>query len=305
MSGAESIKLNLFDPQKDSKLWSDAEAFQGEPGKVYVFGHGTPESISDDRNGKGTASVRLNPRELGVMLEGMGVTADTKVVLVSCSTGKGQHSFARELSRYFSEVEAPTRDIWTNGARSGEELRPMSDVYGRVSEAVKDTDDPGKFKQFHASDYQYCKSNPEVCDSPESELPTSGTIKENGVYMSARDTGRDDRPFISPESPAASQPVSPGALQQANLVTANQYLEAVQSGDTSGLPETLKPVVALREQMLAKVHQVADGANQPVNESPAIRAIDTFIADTIKQGKLDNLIAENHRMEHESPVVER
>lgn len=305
MSGAESIKLNLHDKNQDEKLWSSAEAFQGEPGTVYVFGHGSPDGITDDRNGKGAGSEKLSPQALALILEDLGATPETKVVLVSCSTGKGQHSFARELSRYFSEVEAPTRELWVNGANSAEELRVASGVHGKNPEGEANTDDAGKIKQFHASDYQYCQSNPEVCDSPESERPTPGTIRENGVYTSARDTGGDDQPLISADSSDASRPVSAHSIQQADVEAANQYLEAVRSGDTSGLPETLQPVVALRVQMLDKVHQVADGASRPVNESPAVNAIDAFIAANIRQGNLDNLVAENQRIEHESSVVER
>ncbi len=305
MSGAESIKLNLHDKDQDEKLWSSAEAFKGEPDTVYVFGHGYPDGINDDRNGKGAHSEKLSPHALAMMLEDMGATPDAKVVLVSCSTGKGQHPFARELSRHFSEVEAPTRELWANGPASEEELRYVSNVYGTKATGVQDSHDEGKYKQFHGVDYQYCKANPEVCDSPESERPTPGTIKEHGVYIRARDTGRDDTPFILPDSQDAYHPVSARELQQANVAAANQYLEAVQSGNTAELPETLKMAVVLREQMLDKVHQVADGASQPVNESPAKNAIDSFIAGNIRQGKLDSLLAENQRMEHELSVVER
>lgn len=51
------IKINLHNRDADPVLWAEAEAFQGEPGKAYVFAHGTPDAIADDRRAKGAAKL--------------------------------------------------------------------------------------------------------------------------------------------------------------------------------------------------------------------------------------------------------
>lgn len=184
MSGA--IKINLFNRTEDPELWMHAEKFEGEPGKYYVFAHGSPDSISDDRKGKGSHSVKLSALDLAKILAEEGAVPDTKIFLHACSTGQGVHSFARELSHYFSEVEGSTRILYDSSSRNESEFRHFSGISGKGVPGVIFTEsiemsiakrgsDPGRMKQFHATDYMLSITRPELVDSAASELPANSS----------------------------------------------------------------------------------------------------------------------------------
>jgi hypothetical protein len=312
MSGA--IKINLFNRAEDPTLWEHAEKFEGETGKYYVFAHGSPDSISDDRNGKGSRSVRMTALDLAKMLEDAGATPDNKVFLHSCSTGQGVHSFARELSHYFVEVEGATRNLRDSFSKDESEFRHTSVISGKGVPGVFATEstesaiagrgsDPGRMKQFHAADYQLSIIHPALVDSAATELPAKGPRNwiehKDGItqYMSGnsrRDLG-DEQPIIaSMPNAEKSQPIRPSEI----ALMAKEYIAAISKGTDDAREQAgvkypdLKMAFSYHDKMMGHATNVSN---------PAIveKGLNQHIVLTILEGKFAALqSSEQHMARH-------
>jgi hypothetical protein len=296
---SDAIKINLHSRQEDPVLWAHAENFAGEPGKVYVFGHGSPDSMSDDRTGK-SHSKKLSALDLAKMLEEAGAKPESRVFLHACSTGQGVHSFARELSHYFTEVEAATRTLYDASSANESEFRHLSQVSGKGVPGVFSTEsaemhlalrgtDPGRMKQFHAADYMLSIIHPELVDSAASELPANGpqnwTEKKDGItqYMSGntkRDLG-DEQPVIaSMHGTERSRPIKPSEV----IMMAREYMTATSMHTEEARKQAehkypdLKMAFSYHDKMMAHATNVS-------NTGVVEKSINQHIASNILQGK--------------------
>lgn len=297
---SDAVIINLLSRRDDPNLWEHAEKFKGEPGKYYVFAHGSPDSISDDRKGKGSHSVKLSALDLAKMLEQEGATPDSKVFLHSCSTGQGVHSFARELSHYFVEVEGATRILRDSNSKDESEFRHTSVIAGKGVPGVFATEaaensiagrgyEPGRMKQFHAEDYALSLLRPDLVDSPASELPAKGpaqwTERVNGItnYMSGnsrRDLG-DEQP-ISASIPHAvkSQPIRPSEV----TLIASEYITAISAHTDEARKQAeakypeLKMAFSYHDKMMSHATNVS-------NLTIVEKGINQHIANSISEGK--------------------
>lgn len=296
----DAVKINLHSRSEDPDLWAEAEAFQGQPGKVYVFAHGSPNSIADDRHGRGSHSVKLSPLDLAKMLEAAGIAPETKVFLHSCSTGQDPHSFAREMTKYFIEVESSTRILTSNDAKNEAEFRQWSHIAGKgrpgvfLSESAEETTanagrDFGRMKQFHAADYALSWQRPDLVDTAASELPTgkSRTVsqKVNGIreYTTSweeRDWG-DEHPIVdSMPNAEKSKPIRPSELAS----MAKEYIAAISQGTDDAREQAevkypdLKMAFSYHDKMMAHATNVSN---------PAIveKGLNQHIAHNIFEGK--------------------
>ena len=67
-------------------------------GQITINGHGSPQSMLDQR--AGVSGKRVNPADLAQEIMKREDFKDTKrVVLYSCNTGRGENSFAEQLSK--------------------------------------------------------------------------------------------------------------------------------------------------------------------------------------------------------------
>jgi len=293
---AAAIKINLFNKQQDERLWQTAENFVGEPDKAYVFSHGSPNTIYDDRSGKGANSKPLTPLELAKMLEAAGASTNTKVFLHSCSTAHGYHSFARELSKYFIEVEGATRILVANNALSESEFREVSRINGYETSGraftageeatiVTQNRAPGRMKQMHAVNYAFSLAHPELIDTPESELPASNPYthidKFNGINQytmsnDRRDIG-DEQPI---NTPVKSTPILPSEV----TTMAITYINTVTKDSERKLAQVKYPELELAYAYHDKMMQHAV-ANKMENLVVFENAINKTITNNILMGK--------------------
>jgi len=101
------LAINLFD--KSDPIYLDTFSIEEEPGFKDVYLHGSPSAVQIIRDGK---PVNLTPKEFVEVLKERGYKGGN-IRLASCSTGKGENSFAQQLSQELNvKVKAPTDDVY-------------------------------------------------------------------------------------------------------------------------------------------------------------------------------------------------
>lgn len=276
-----AIKVNLFDRNQDPELWAQAENFAGEPGKAYVFGHGTARSISDDRTGKGVNSVELDAKGLGKLLLDAGATQETPVVLSSCDTGRGHGSVARELSHYFIEVEAPTRTMWPKAENDREMI--VNDIYGKRADGGRDVDDPGRMKVFYREDRIMCEVMSDACDTPESEKPASGVQSATDGFrlLNPRDGGQLPlSPLASKNAPLPAPDLA--ETMQADAVKARRNQELAKAYRELSPDEAIRRYPELNEAYHAR--EVFREHFPEDKQEQALQAFDAHAYNSLARG---------------------
>lgn len=106
-NGIIKLSINLFDPK--DPIYLDALSIEEEPGFEDIHLHGSPSAVQVTRNGK---KVNLNVDEFIKELNKKGYTGGD-LRLCSCSTAKGNNSFAQQLSQKLNiKVKAPDDDLY-------------------------------------------------------------------------------------------------------------------------------------------------------------------------------------------------
>lgn len=106
-NGIIKLSINLFDPK--DPIYLDALSIEEEPGFEDIHLHGSPSAVQVTRNGK---IVNLNVDEFIKELNKKGYTGGD-LRLCSCSTAKGNNSFAQQLSQKLNiKVKAPDDDLY-------------------------------------------------------------------------------------------------------------------------------------------------------------------------------------------------
>lgn len=101
------LSINLFD--KGTPIYLDAFSIEEEPGFEDVHLHGSPNAVQITRNGK---TVNVSALEFADILNHSGYKGGD-IRLCSCSTGKGNDSFAQQLSKILGcRVKAPDDDLY-------------------------------------------------------------------------------------------------------------------------------------------------------------------------------------------------
>ena len=101
------LSINLFDPK--DPIYLDALSIEEEPGFEDIHLHGSPSAVQVTRNGK---KINLNVDEFIKELYNKGYTGGD-LRLCSCSTAKGDDSFAQQLSQKLKiKVKAPDDDLY-------------------------------------------------------------------------------------------------------------------------------------------------------------------------------------------------
>lgn len=102
------LRVNLFD--KADPLYLDAFSVEQEDGFEDICLHGCPNSVQIITNGK---HVILKANEFAVFLKEETTYRGGNIRLASCSTGKGNNSFAQQLSKALGvTVKAPDDDVY-------------------------------------------------------------------------------------------------------------------------------------------------------------------------------------------------
>lgn len=106
-NGIIKLSINLFDPK--DPIYLDALSIEEEPGFEDIHLHGSPSAVQVTRNGK---KINLNVDEFIKELNNKGYTG-SDLRLCSCSTAKGDNSFAQQLSQKLRiKVKAPDDDLY-------------------------------------------------------------------------------------------------------------------------------------------------------------------------------------------------
>jgi len=106
-SGIVKLGINMFDTS--DPIYVDAFSIEEEPGFEDVFLHGSSTHVQITRNGK---PVNLTPKEFADELKSRGYNGGN-IRLASCSTGKGENSFAQQLSNELGvKVKAPDDEVY-------------------------------------------------------------------------------------------------------------------------------------------------------------------------------------------------
>lgn len=106
-SGIIALRINMFD--KGDPLYIDAFSIEEDPGFEDVCLHGAPDSVQKTIDGNKT---NLNAKEFAEILRNSGYEGGD-IRLASCSTGKGENSFAQQLSKELGvKVKAPDTDVY-------------------------------------------------------------------------------------------------------------------------------------------------------------------------------------------------
>lgn len=102
------LRVNLFD--RADPLYLDAFSIEEEDGFEDICVHGCPDSVQIMENGK---HVNMNAVEFADFLKENKSYRGGNIRLASCSTGKGENSFAQQLSRALGvTVKAPDDDVY-------------------------------------------------------------------------------------------------------------------------------------------------------------------------------------------------
>ena len=121
--GAVRLRINMFD--KSDPLYLQAFSIEEENGFEDICSHGSPDSIEVRVDGK---KVQMNAEQFAEYLKSQNKSGDFR--LASCSTGKGEDSFAQQLSKIMqNKIKAPDDDVYyipDDGVlRIGSEYRDM------------------------------------------------------------------------------------------------------------------------------------------------------------------------------------
>lgn len=101
------LGINLFD--KNDPLYLDMFSIEEEPGFEDIGLHGSPESVQKIIDGK---PRNFTAKEFADYLQKNGYHGGD-IRLASCSTGKGNNSFAQQLSKELGvRVKAPDDDVY-------------------------------------------------------------------------------------------------------------------------------------------------------------------------------------------------
>lgn len=101
------LGINLFDTSDE--LYVEAFSIEEEKGFTDVYLHGSPSSVQIRVNGK---PKDLTPEEFESLLKSKGLSSGD-IRLCSCSTGRGDNSFAQKLSEIHNgKVKAPDDDVY-------------------------------------------------------------------------------------------------------------------------------------------------------------------------------------------------
>lgn len=105
---AIKLRVNLFD--KSDPLYLDAFSIESEDGFQDICVHGCSSSVQRIVNGK---PVNMSAIEFAEFLKNDTSYKGSDIRLASCSTGKGENSFAQQLSKALSvTVKAPDDDVF-------------------------------------------------------------------------------------------------------------------------------------------------------------------------------------------------
>lgn len=105
--GSISLRINLF--SKGDPLYAEAFSIEEEDGFEDICCHGNSESVEVIISGKKTS---MNAEQFAEHLKSKGYNGGD-IRLASCSTGKGDNSFAQNLSKELqSRVKAPDDDVY-------------------------------------------------------------------------------------------------------------------------------------------------------------------------------------------------
>lgn len=102
------LRVNLFD--KSDPLYLDAFSIEGEDGFEDVCLHGCSNSVQRIVNGK---PVNMSAEGFAEFLKADTSYKGGNIRLASCSTGKGENSFAQQLSKVLAvTIKAPDDDVF-------------------------------------------------------------------------------------------------------------------------------------------------------------------------------------------------
>ena len=107
-SSTIKLRINLFD--KQDQLYLDAFSVDEIPGFSDICMHGSPTSVQNMINGK---IENMNAKEFAEFLRTSTNYNGEDIRLASCATGKGDNSFAQQLSKELGvRVMAPDDDLY-------------------------------------------------------------------------------------------------------------------------------------------------------------------------------------------------
>ncbi len=107
-SGIIKLQINLFD--KSDPLYIDAISIEEYPGYEDICLHGSPSSVQKTVDG---TLKNFTAKEFAAYLKNNTKYAGGNIRLASCSTGKGDNSFAQQLSHELGvKVMAPDDDVY-------------------------------------------------------------------------------------------------------------------------------------------------------------------------------------------------
>ncbi len=102
------LRVNLFD--KSDPIYFDALSIEEEDGFEDICIHGSPSSVQKLIDGK---PFNFTAKEFAEFLKSNKSYKGGNIRLASCSTGKGDNSFAQQLSKELSvTVKAPDDDVY-------------------------------------------------------------------------------------------------------------------------------------------------------------------------------------------------
>lgn len=135
------VDLNFFSPNEG--IHGFAKKVKNNENIFVVGGHGSPQGMSND-NIPG-APKRLTPEALATVIKNHPkYKQGMPVYLLSCNTGKGDNSFAEQLSAQMkTDVVAPDEILWYYPDGN---VRPYA--RGADNPDLPDTSRPGNIRKF-------------------------------------------------------------------------------------------------------------------------------------------------------------
>ena len=140
------VKVDLFG-DKDEIFKKQVAEYKDDPNKCLLYAHGNASGVLNGKTGR-----MMGSKELTKALVDAGCTKDMPVVMYSCRTADGKNSIAEQVSKNFSSVTAPTRQIWYNQPKvwynpfyraNGPDM-----IYGKNPDGTRNTGDPGEMRTF-------------------------------------------------------------------------------------------------------------------------------------------------------------
>ncbi|PHV09795.1 RHS repeat domain-containing protein [Chitinimonas sp. BJB300] len=136
------LKVNMFGPNDDPVFHKRVSEYQDSPGECLVYAHSNPNAVVDSRGG---ASKYLGADDLTKALKAAGCKPEMPVTLYACRSGQGNDSIGEKLSKNFSSVTAPTRQVWYNQLPKS---KGPTWVYGKNPDKSMNRNDPGTMRKF-------------------------------------------------------------------------------------------------------------------------------------------------------------